>query len=81
MKENIIIEARVNIDTIDKVKEFCCLCSKCIDEVLVYSGRHIVSGKSFLGLLSLDLSKPLKVEFYGGIPYEVKEGMKKFIVN
>ena len=76
-----IIEAVVNINTVDKVKEFCDLCSKCINEVLVYGGRYIVSGKSMMGLFSLDINKPLKVEFYGDIPYEVKEGMKKFIVN
>lgn len=76
-----VIETVVNIDTIDKAKEFCNLCSKCNNEVLVYSGRYIVSGKSIMGLSSLDLSKPLKVEFYGNVPYEVKNGMKKFIVN
>ena len=41
-----VIETVVNIDTIDKAKEFCNLCSKCNNEVLVYSGRYIVSGKS-----------------------------------
>lgn len=80
-KETNLIEAVVNIDTVDKVKEFCNLCSKCAGEVSVYGGRYIVSGKSIMGLFSLDLTKPLKVEFYGDIPYEVKEGMKKFIVN
>ena len=71
----------INIDTVDKVKEFCNLCSKCVGEVSVYSGRYIVSGKSIMGLFSLDLCKAVEVEFYGDIPYEVKEGMKKFIVN
>lgn len=71
----------INVNKIDEVKEFCDLCSKCVGEVEVYSGRYIVSGKSIMGLLSLNLTKPLKVEFYGEIPYEVKEAMKKFIVN
>lgn len=75
------IETIVAIDTIDKVKEFCDLCSKCVGEVEVYGGRYIVSGKSIMGMFSLDLTKPLKVEFYGDIPYEVREGMKKFIVD
>ena len=47
----------------------------------VYSGRYIVSGKSIMGLYSLDLSKTIEVEFYGDIPDEVREGMKKFIVD
>lgn len=81
IKNSNVTETVVNIDAIDKVKEFCNLCSKCSGEVEVYSGRYIVSGKSMMGLLSLNLTKPLKVEFYGDIPYEVKEGMKKFVVN
>ena len=80
-QETNLIETVVNIDTVDKVIEFCNLCSKCAGEVSVYEGRYIVAGKSIMGLFSLDLTKPLKVEFYGDIPYEVKEGMKKFIVN
>lgn len=71
----------INIDKINDVKEFCNLCLKCIDDVEVHGGRYTVSGKSIMGLFSLDLSLPLEVEFYGNIPYEVKEGMKKFIVN
>lgn len=80
-KESTIKEMLIKIDTIDKVKQFCNLCSKCSGDVEVCGGRFIVSGKSIMGLFSLDLSKPLKVEFYGDIPYEVKEGMNKFIVN
>lgn len=76
-----VVETVVGINTVDKVKEFCSLCSKCPEDVLVYSGRYIISAKSLMGLFSLNLTKPLKVEFYGSIPDEVKEGMKKFIVN
>ena len=76
-----MIEVIININTVNKVKDFCNLCSKCSDDVLVYGGRYIVSGKSIMGIFSLDLTKPLKAEFYGDIPLEVKEGMKEFIVN
>lgn len=79
-KEFNMIEIMVNIDTIDKVKEFCELCSKCAEDVLVYSQRYIVSAKSLMGLFSLDLTKPIKVEFEGGIPHDIREEMKKFIV-
>lgn len=76
-----ISKITVNINTISDVKEFCNLCLKCTEEVPVYSGRYIVSGKSIMGLISLDLSKPVEVEFCGDIPDEVKEDMKKFIVG
>ncbi len=76
-----MIETLIKLDTPAKVSDFVQLCSKCTGDIDVCSGRYIVSGKSFLGLYSLDLTHTLKVEFHGDIPYEVKEGMKKFIVN
>ena len=75
------IKVMVLLDKITDIKDFVNLVSKCADDVTIGSGRFAVDAKSIMGLFSLDLSKPLKVEFYGDIPYEVKEGMKKFIVN
>ena len=82
-KENYTMMKKFNIiiDTIDKVKDFCNLCSKCTGDVLVHSGRYTVSGKSIMGLFSLNLGKPVKVEIYGNISSEVEEGIKKFIVD
>ena len=75
------VKATVLLDKIADIKDFVNLTSKCSDDVTIGSGRFAVDAKSIMGLFSLDLSKPLKVEFYGNIPYEVKEGMKKFIVD
>lgn len=74
-------EVIINIDTIDKVKEFCNLCSKCTGEVSVRGDIHIVSGKSMMGLLSLNLTKPVTVIFDDDTPYEIREGIKNFIVG
>ena len=74
------VKVMVLLDKIADIKDFVNLVSKCSDDVTIGSGRFAVDAKSIMGLFSLDLSKPLKVEFYGNIPYEVKEGMKKFIV-
>lgn len=76
-----MIEVLIKIDTPMGLPDFARICSKCTGDVLVYSGRYMVSGKSFLDLYSLDLSNPLKVEFYGNIPDEVKEEMKKYIIE
>jgi hypothetical protein len=75
------IKITVLLDKVADIKDFVNLASKCSDDVTIGSGRFAVDAKSIMGLFSLDLSKPLKVEFYGNIPYEVKVGMKKFIVN
>jgi hypothetical protein len=75
------IKITILLDKITDVKEFVNLALKCRDDVVVKSGHFAVNAKSIMGLFSLDLSKPLWVEFYGSIPYEVREGMKKFIVD
>ena len=71
----------VLLDKIADIREFVGLASMCKDDVVVKSGNFAVNAKSILGLFSLELSKPVKVEFYGSVPYKVKEGMKKFIVE
>ena len=75
------IKITVLLDKITDIRDFVNLASKCRDDVTIGSGRFKVDAKSIMGLFSLDLSKPLKVEFYGNIPYEVREGMKKFMIN
>ena len=75
------VKIKVLLDKITDIKDFVSLTSKCRDDVVVKSGHYAVSAKSIMALFSLDLSKPLKVEFYGCVPYEVREGMKKFIIN
>lgn len=47
------------LDTVDKVKEFVQRTSKFMYDVQVVSGRFIVDGRSILGIMSLDLSKPV----------------------
>lgn len=75
------IKATVLLDKIVDIKNFVNLVSKCRDDVVIKSGHYTVNAKSIMALFSLDLSKPLKVEFYGDFPYEVKEGIKKFIID
>lgn len=55
------IAKKIVIDTIPKVKDFVQQTAKFLYEVDVSSGNHTVDGKSLMGLLSLDLSKPVVV--------------------
>lgn len=75
------VKITVFLDKITDIRDFVNLASKCGDDVVVKSGHYSVSAKSIMALFSLDLDKPLKVEFYGDVPREVKEGIKKFIIN
>ena len=53
-----------NINSIDSVKRFCHLTSKCIGDVDAVSGHHIVDAKSIMGLFSLDLSKDIEIQVH-----------------
>lgn len=75
------VKTMVVLNEITDIKEFVNLASMCKDDVVIKSGRFAINAKSIMALFSLDISKPVEVEFYGDIPYKVREGMKKFIVN
>ena len=55
----------VDLNSIDKVKSFVKVMSQIEDNIDLVSGRYIVDAKSLLGIFSLDLSKPVKLEFNG----------------
>ena len=55
-------EIEVLLDSTEKVKDFVNAMGEIEGEVVVSSGKYIVDAKSILGIFSLDLSKPLKVE-------------------
>lgn len=73
-------EVRVLLDTSPKVIEFCNACQKHKGEVEVYSGRYVVNGKSIMGLYSLDLTVPVKVEFHGSVSKELGDIIENFRV-
>lgn len=75
------LKITISLNKITDIRDFVNMASKCKNDVVVKSGHFAVDGKSIMGLFSLDLSKPVRVEFYGRIPYDVKECMKKFIVD
>lgn len=75
------IKITISLSGIRDIFKFVRLVSKCRDSVVAKSGLYSVNAKSLFGIFSLDLSRPLKVEFYGNIPYRVKEEIKKFIID
>ena len=59
------VKVLVNLNSIDKVKKFVRMMSNIEDNIDLVSGRYIVDAKSLLGIFSLDLAKPIKLEFNG----------------
>ena len=76
-----MIETLIKLDTFNDVKEFVEMTSKCSGDIYVCSDKHIVDGRSIMGLISLDFSQVLKVEFHGDIPIDVRDNMQKYIVE
>lgn len=55
----------VHMENINEVKRFVIEASKCKSDITITSGVYKVDAKSILGVLSLDLSKDVKVESTG----------------
>jgi len=55
----------IMLGSITDVKDFVNAVSKYENDVDLTSGRYVVDAKSIMGIFSLDLSKPIKVEIHG----------------
>jgi phosphotransferase system HPr-like phosphotransfer protein len=55
-------QVEIKLGAIDDVKDFVNIVSKYDFDVDLRSDRHSIDAKSILGIFSLDLSKPVKVE-------------------
>ena len=61
-----------------KVKEFVAITQESECEILLKSGKYVVDAKSILGVMSLDLSKPLTVEIYSDDCADLIAKLSKF---
>lgn len=75
-----MVETVIKLDKVVDASGFVNLTSKINGDVTLYSGKYVVDGKSIMGIYSLDLTKPIKMEIDGEIPDEVKKGMKQYII-
>ena len=55
----------VSLSSIEDVRQFVNAATCCPCEVDVLSGRYVIDAKSIMGLFSLELSHPVKVEVHG----------------
>ena len=58
-------QRKIKLTSIMDVKEFVTVASECDFDVNIVCSRMVVDAKSVLGVLSLDLSKALTVEYDG----------------
>ena len=69
------------LSSINDVKDFVNIVSKYDFDVDLTSGRYVVDAKSIMGIFSLDLSKPIKVEVHDDNCDAFIKELTKFIVD
>ncbi len=71
----------VILNTINDVKNFVSIVSKYDFEIDLTSGRYVIDAKSIMGIFSLDLSKPIKLDAQCDANSKFLEEIKPFIVQ
>lgn len=72
----------ITLNSIEKVKLFVSTINFFNSDFDLSSGRYIIDAKSIMGIFSLDLSNPLRLDIYNDdCVEEVTEALKDFIVS
>lgn len=74
-------QTTVMLATINDVKKFVSEVTLCDYDVDLISGRYDVDAKSIMGIFSLDLSKPIKLEAQTEDATEFFERIKQYTVD
>lgn len=71
----------INLDSIEKVKNFVNIIAMCDGDFDLASERYVVDAKSIMGIFSLDLGKPIRLDIHDDAQYDtVAEKLKNYIV-
>ncbi len=73
--------AKIYINSINDVKNFVNIVTKCEYDVDIISGRYAIDAKSIMGIFSLDLSKELTLNIHSDNCGEFMDEIKSFIVK
>jgi phosphocarrier protein HPr len=71
----------VRLKSIGDVKEFVRIVNSFEHDVDLVSGRYIVDAKSIMGIFSLDLTGPIKVEVHDEAGPELKKELSAFLCD
>ncbi len=69
------------LNSINDVKDFVNIVSKYDFDVDLTSGRYVVDAKSIMGIFSLNLSKPIKVEVHSDNCDNFMAEVNRFIID
>ena len=79
-----MFNVNVKLSTVKDVQEFVKICTRFdLVDIDIISGRYIIDAKSIMGIFSLDLSKPLKLNIHmdKDDAAELLEALQHFIVE
>ena len=71
---------QVNLNSVEKVRAFVNSVNTFDSEFDLVSGRFVIDAKSIMGILSLDLSKPITLNIYSDYD-AIMESLKPFLVE
>lgn len=71
----------MTLASINDVKDFVNLVSRYDFDVDLTSGRYVVDAKSIMGIFSLNLSKPIKIEIHSDDCDDFVKQLERFIVE
>lgn len=69
------------LNSINDVKDFVNIVSKYDFDVDLTSGRYVVDAKSIMGIFSLNLSKPIKVEVHSDNCEAFMNELSRFVIE
>ncbi len=70
----------VSLNSIEKVKEFVNLVNTFDGDFDLVSDRYVIDAKSIMGIFSLDISNPLRLDIHDNVTEldKVEDALKKF---
>ena len=71
---------QINLNSVEKVRAFVNSVNTFDSEFDLVSGRFVIDAKSIMGILSLDLSKPITLNIYSDDD-AIMESLKPFLVE
>ena len=77
----VMTTATICINTINDVKNFVNIVTKCDYDVDIVSGRYAIDAKSIMGIFSLDLSKELTLNIHNDNCADFLDEIKSYIVK
>ena len=70
---------QISLNSIDKVKSFVNAITQFEFDFDLISGRYVIDAKSIMGIFSLDLTKPIKVEAHSDDCDQLMKELDSFI--